>query len=419
MNKMPKTTVGTLALASNLGVATVLMASACSPDNRATRRLPNSSFDTVAADVSVRIGDTGMLDEVDEYIFGEIQSVTADDNGLVYVADRLPPSVRVYRPDGEFLAWIGRAGEGPGEFGWPVDLLAVDDRLYVRGLRVTVFKKSEGSEYPDSVLTTWSVPGFANSDSWRARFHDGIYYYPDYSYPRDGPDRYFYLQVGPDGFTTDTVHVPALANIAARRSAAYWISARSGRMVGGLNIAPFAARAAWDLTGRATVIAGDGSAYAFEEYGPDGQLLRMIEGPVSAPRPVSRSERADSIAALELRIDSLPVALDRVEGVAPEIRTGDIPETLPHFISVHVGSSDRIWVERWGFEGAAESSHFDVLEYDGSYAGTVVVPVPLLNDPPPYFGDDVVIGVTTDPETGVHSVAVSRFNLAGRAQGIR
>ena len=419
MNTMPKATLDTRALISGLGAATVLLASACSPDTRTASELPNPSFDTVTAVVSTRIGDTGMLDEVDEYIFGDIQSVTADDNGLIYVADRLPPSVRVYRPDGEFLAWVGRAGEGPGEFGWPVDLLAVDDRLYVRGLRVTVFKKSEGSEYPDSVLTTWSVPGYANTDSGRARFHDGIYYYPHYRFPRDEPDQYFYLQVAPGGFTTDTVHVPALANIAARRSAAYWVSARSGRMVRGLNIAPFAARAAWDLTGRATVIAGDGSAYAFQEYGPDGQLLRTIKGPVSAPRPVSRSERADSIAALELRIDSLPVPLDRIEGVAPEIRTGNLPEMLPHFISVHVGSSDRIWVERWRLEGMAESSYFDVLEYDGSYAGTVVVPVPLLMDPPPYFGDDVVIGITMDPETDVHSVAVSRFKLAGRAQGIR
>ena len=413
---MPKAALDTLALVSNLGVATVLLAPACSSDTRAARQPPNSSFDTVTAIVSAQIGDTGMLDEVDEYIFGEIQSVTADGNGLVYVADRLPPSVRVYRPDGEFLAWIGRAGEGPGEFSWPVDLLAIDDRLFVRGQRVTVFRKSEGSEYPDSVLTTWSVPGFPNSDSWRARFHDGIYYYPHYSFPRDGPDQYFYLQVGLGGFTTDTVHVPALANIAARRSAVYWVSARSGRMIGGLNMAPFAARAAWDLTGRATVIAGNGSEYAFEEYGPDGQLLRTIEGPVSAQRPVSRSERADSVAALELRIDSLPVPLDRIEGVAPEIRAGNIPETLPHFISVHVGSSDRIWVERWGLEGAGESRHFDVLEYDGSYAGTVVVPVPLLNDPPPFFGDDVVIGVTMDPETGVHTVAVSRFDLRRRAQ---
>lgn len=416
MNRMPKATFDKLALISSLGVATVLLASACSSDTRTAQQLPDPSYDTVTAVVSARIGDTGMFDETDEFIFGEIQSVTADDNGLVYVADRLPPSVRVYRPDGEFLAWIGREGEGPGEFGWPVDLLAVDDRLYVRGLRITVFQRSGGSEYPDSVLTTWSVPGFANSDSWRARFHDGIYYYPHYSFPRDGPDQYFYLQVGPDGFTTDTVHMPTLANIAARRSAVYWVSARSGRMIRGLNIAPFAARAAWDLTGRATVIAGDGSAYAFEEYGPDGQLLRTIEGPVSAARPVSRSEWADSVAALEQRIDSLPVPLDRIEGVAPEIRAGNIPETLPHFISVHVGSSDRIWVERWGLEGAGDSSHFDVLEYDGSYAGAVVVPVSLLNDPPPFFGDDVVIGVTMDPETEVHSVAVARFDLGQGAQ---
>lgn len=173
---MPEIILGTRALASGLGVATVALSSACSPDTRTASELPDPSFDTVTAVVSTRIGGTGTADEVDEYVFGDIQSVTADDNGLIYVADRLPPSVRVYRPDGEFLAWVGRAGEGPGEFGWPVDLLAVDDRLYVRGLRVTVFQKSRDSEYPDSVLTTWSVPDYANSESWRARFHDGIYW---------------------------------------------------------------------------------------------------------------------------------------------------------------------------------------------------------------------------------------------------
>ena len=124
MNTMPKATLDTRTLISGLGVATVVLASACSPDTRTASELPNPSFDTVTAVVSTRIGDTGMVDEVDEYIFGEIQSITADDNGLIYVADRLPPSVRVYRPDGEFLAWVGRAGEGPGEFrcrsiSWP------------------------------------------------------------------------------------------------------------------------------------------------------------------------------------------------------------------------------------------------------------------------------------------------------------
>ena len=114
MNTMPKATLDARALLSSLGVATALLASACSPDARTASELPNPSFDTVTAVVSARIGDTGMVDEVDEYIFGDIQSVTADDNGLIYVADRLPPSVRVYRPDGEFLAWVGTGGRGSG-----------------------------------------------------------------------------------------------------------------------------------------------------------------------------------------------------------------------------------------------------------------------------------------------------------------
>lgn len=53
-----------------------LAASACSSDTRSASHPPGPS-DTITAVVSARIGSTGMVDEVDEYIFGEIQSVTA------------------------------------------------------------------------------------------------------------------------------------------------------------------------------------------------------------------------------------------------------------------------------------------------------------------------------------------------------
>ena len=96
------------------------------------------------------------------------------------------------------------------------------------------------------------------------------------------------------------------------------------------------------------------------EFDQDGQLLRTIGGPELERRPVPRAERADSMRALEARIDSLPV-----------------------------------------------------LEYDGRYAGTVVVPAPLLAYPPPLFGEDIIVGVVMDPVTDVHSVVVFRFGMPG------
>ena len=73
---------------------------------------------------------------------------------------------------------VGREGEGPGEFTWPVDILpAADGTLFVRGSRITTFATSASSAYPDSVADTWNIPPYFNSDSWRARLVDGVYYY--------------------------------------------------------------------------------------------------------------------------------------------------------------------------------------------------------------------------------------------------
>ena len=356
------------------------------------------------------IRDVG--DAADEYIFGDVTSVAADQQGRIYVADRLSPSVRAFGPDGEFMAWIGREGEGPGEFTWPVDILpAADGILFVRGSRITTFATSASSAYPDSVADTWSIPPYFNSDSWRARLVDGVYYYPHYRW-RNEYTEFFYMKYNAGGLTSDTVHVPEMGDLSSPKTAYYRVgSGGGGRMVHGLNSAPFTPHTDWDMTGRGTIIMGDGETYQLREFDQNGQLLRMIDGPEVERRPVPRAERADSMRALEARIDSLPVPLDEVVHVAPEILRGEVPDSLPAFISIHVGASDRIWVERWPAEDMASSRHYDVLEYDGRYAGTVVVPAPLLADPPPFFGEDTIVGVVMDPTFEVHTVVTFRFRL--------
>lgn len=407
--KPPRAPTGlTLALA----LVSAVVQSACGggerPDASGGGDAPG---DTIVAAVVATIGSTD-ISGTDEYILGDVRSVAGDVDGHIYIADRLPSSVRVYGPEGDFIAWVGREGEGPGDFmDWPSDILFDEGRLYVRDQRVTAFEPSYGSTYPDSVVAVWQTPVYSGLGSARARFDADIYYYPDYTFRRDEPARYYYLKFGPDGFVGDTVHVPAFANLTGQRTAFYMVSQGSGRLVDGLAVAPFATRAAWDMTGQGTIVAGDGNEYRLQEYDQDGRVLRTFDGPPTGRRPVPGPERADSIAALDARIDSLPVPLSEVQYVASEIVRGEIPDLLPHFLSIHVGASDRIWVWRWPPEGLAESRYYDVIEYDGRYTGTVVVPAPLIADPPPYFGDDYVVGVIMDPVTDVHSVVVARFEL--------
>ena len=379
------------------------------------RPVRDVTADTVTAVVTARIGGLGIGAESGEYTFGDVTSVAADGHGRIYVADRLTPSVRVFSSDGTFTAWVGRDGDGPGEFRWPVDVLpAPDGRLFIRGQRITVMAASASSGYPDSVVDTWRLPGYDNTRSPRGRLVDGVYYYPDYLPPPIGresePEKYLYLKFGPTGFTGDTVWVPSMGN-PGRRSAYIPYYPGGGRMVYGLNIVPFAPRTDWDMTGPGTIIAGDGGTGLLQEFAQDGRLLRRIDGPAMERRAVPRGERADSMRALDARIDSLPVPLEDLINVAPEILRGEIPDSLPVFTSVNLGASDRIWVERWPPEGMGASRYYDVLEYDGSYAGTVVVPVPLLGDPPPFFGEETIVGVVIDPTTDVHSVVALRFRL--------
>ena len=61
----------------------------------------------------VRIGS---LSGPAEHSFSEINSIAVAQSGAIYVDDSHPPSIRRFGPDGRFVRWIGREGEGPGEF---------------------------------------------------------------------------------------------------------------------------------------------------------------------------------------------------------------------------------------------------------------------------------------------------------------
>jgi DNA-binding beta-propeller fold protein YncE len=48
--------------------------------------------------------------------------VTTDREGLVYVADFGNNRVQVFSPDGHFIRAWGHAGDGPGDFDWPLGI---------------------------------------------------------------------------------------------------------------------------------------------------------------------------------------------------------------------------------------------------------------------------------------------------------
>ena len=64
----------------------------------------------------VPVGRIGVLDGDSALMFGRLSGVAADDErGFVLLVDELAHKLSVVTNDGEFLAWTGGRGEGPGE----------------------------------------------------------------------------------------------------------------------------------------------------------------------------------------------------------------------------------------------------------------------------------------------------------------
>lgn len=355
----------------------------------------------------------GLVDGDSAYLFGDVVSVAVDEDGTVYVGDRIGALVRAYDPDGRYLAQIARAGEGPGEiYGWPADITAgPDGRLWVRdGSRITVFAKSVGSEVPDSVAALWPLPGYGNLSSTRSRVgQSGDYYYPNYLFRDEELPRFLYLPFAGGEPTGDTLEVPPYPGLAGQRTASYRTGPGGGRMLEGLNHVPFAPLPAWDVTRAGTILSSTGAEYVLIETDMNGDTLRVIQGPAGDRRRIPPAERTDSARALDARLDTLPVPIDQVRGLGPGVRDRQLPETLPPIIGIHVAVDGSIWIETWPPEGRSNSRFFDVLDEEGHLHDRVELTAPVTRDPPPFFGERYVAGVLRDPDTGVERVV--RFTI--------
>jgi hypothetical protein len=391
------------------GMVFTLNACAAGTDATADRALTGRS---IVLEPTVMIGE---IEGDTDYLFGDIRSVALDDDGHIYVGDRIGATVRVYSPTGVFIRRIAREGQGPGEVdGWPADItFDSDGRLYVRDAsRVTVFARSSSGGLADSVAEVWRVPGYGNLSYARSRVAaDGTYFYPDGLFRINDRPRFFYLPFRAGDVSADTVEVPFREGMGGQRSAFYRTSASGGRMVDGLSRVPFAAVPTWDVTPSGNIISTDGRTSELLETSPGGDTVRVLMLGGTSPRPVASGERSDSLRALQARIDSLPVPLDQVMNLGDGIADRHLPDAVPAIMAIHVATDGLVWVERWPPEGARDARFYDVFDNGGSHLAAVTLRAPLAPEPPVFFSRRGVVGVVRDEATGVDRVVV--FSLDG------
>jgi hypothetical protein len=371
------------------------------------------STDTVLAVLEHAIGEQ---DGPAEYLFGDITGIAVDAERNIYVSDQIGSLVQAYGPDGSHLALVGRQGDGPGEFQFPLaPAVGPNGSLWVRDResRVNRFVARDSDDLLVSFADSWRGPVYPQSDKPTRFDPEGRLYYPE-EWGTIDLRRYFYLVYETDGEFVDTLWVPEYSN-APPSTAWYQTSERGGRMVAGLNRPPFSAEPSWDVTPAGNLVCGDGKEYTLTELNLEGDTLRRVMR-AAAVLTIPEGERRDSAAALQLRKDTLPVPMSQMHGVPDDVREGRLPETLPAFLAIHSAGDGKIWVERWPLADRRDETFFDVFSADGIFLGTVVVPVALLSEPAPHIEHDAIYGVIRDEETGVERVVKYTFESPSRSQ---
>lgn len=336
---------------------------------------------------------------------GVLTGIALDAKGNVYASDGSSAKIWVLDPTGRSQRGIGRKGKGPGEFDHPTGIaIGPDGKLYVRNMsQVARFKADAATGRLTRYDSAFAGPMYADWTNTRAtRFHaNGNIYHVGVGVVDLRKRAMMYQVFSPSGALVDSVAVPPFANMPSS-TARYAISANSGRMVRGVSHAPFAPQPVWDITPRGTLLLGDGTSYRLREQDHNGRVLREFTRSVT-PERIPAGERRDSVAALRARIDSIPVPLDRVEGMPPEVRALKLPEVFPAYSAAYAAPDGRVWVRRWLKAGDVRTI-FDVFEADGRYGRVVELPRIIASFPTPVLTLDGIAAVGIDPETGANTI---------------
>ena len=338
------------------------------------------------------------------YLFGNrTPHVSADSTGRMFVADPRNQRVQVFDRFGQYLRTLGRSGEGPGEFAFPLAAIVAGPHLFV-------------SDTQRSRLSRWSL--------------DGVL---DWDHPMNVFPGYF---IGPavgldDGNWLIRFHLPQTSTeVVAHMSA-------EGERLGELAPIEVPPRIAYPRTGRGQLMIYGGSTpptYAADNHGNvyvssleeyqlfayalDGSMRWALQVRTERPGVAQqekewvagwfRKERFSRIGVSDLDWPDLQYALADVK-VDGKGRVYVFPY-VPRGMTV-----DRLPVDVYASDGSLILSGWLAGDIQGTYWLGSWKPGPMLGTAWQSAYGDHVYGVLEDTITGVYSVVRHRLEFPGNS----
>lgn len=317
----------------------------------------------------------GELDGAPEYTLGHVSAMAVGSDGSIFVYDAAVNNVIRFDSSGAWVAVVGGEGEGPGEYRvvqgirtLPGGRLATwDPRLN----RITVYDTDGG------YLDSYRVPfGLHDPRSFEIDTAGNFYvmsWNPQAATETEIPK--FFIKVSSSGQILDTIPLPLENSVGPR----FVVPTDEGWRY------PFLQATKWALSPFGYLVTGRNTEYAFTLHLADGPPRRF--GRAYTPVELTGEERG----IWQRRVDAFYERKDRPDGppaVTPSdpSQATDLPKTKPAYRDLWTDDDGRIWVERyvraerrpvrqgWRTALLREPTTFDVIEPDGTFLGTVVLP---------------------------------------------
>ncbi|MDE2795314.1 MAG: 6-bladed beta-propeller [Gemmatimonadota bacterium] len=357
--------------------------------------------------------------------------VAFDASGNLYILDSGNYRVVVIDPQGRFVKTIGRAGEGPGEFGFTFRLVVWrDGRLAVNDLQNNaVHLFGPGGEFDHSMklpahISLTSIRPDPNGTALYARgsssstspIRQALAEITGESPAEEGIDEFSIgrIDLTAEAFAVDLVlrawHV-AREDRAEEVSANDLLSDPSRIMSTALSSSQdrmfFEPTLRWDVLPDGLIAYADSSAYAIKLVTPGGPVVEVIRRPVE-PEAVTRRLRS---AAIEREIGRLSRTFETIEGGMPD----DVRERIEErefYPEVSVIREIRstweggLWVRRPGEEPWDAAGPIDVFGPDRQYVGSFTAGATTM---PRAFGPDGMVAYWEIDELDVPTIVVKRL----------
>jgi len=257
-----------------------------------------------------------------EYMFSSLRHISVDDRGYIYALDYKEKHIKVYNGKGEYIATMGKAGQGPGDLNGPrkvcitlqYEVMVPDswnNRLtffslegeFIRSITTTPLELLETKIDSKGNIIGVDIVRDEESSRWELKKFDSELNYL---------------------FSLDSSPIPDIRN---------------------LN--PFLPSLSWDIDKNDQIISGYPDKYEIKIFNPEGILIRKIQKDYE-PLEIAEEE------------------LERLKDFPPAIKL-DVPKHHAAYWSFFVDDESRIFVFTWEKVPDEDKRYFDVFDSEGKY----------------------------------------------------